>query len=323
MELKRVPKQDLRFDLGFPKIEGGFGQIQRVQVQTQISESLNPGINYLLKRPKKDTAASLHSSYVSHLHEVSNALTLSNKAFLMSRVSLPLAIVEDNSGEPIGFLMKEFSEGCYFEHIRHTGPTVASLRAVKVFLNSSSERKVMNVPEFSHRDRLLYLHDFWKTLSMMHSVNTIVGDISGANLILQKVSTKKVTRRVLFLDVDSFLVGGKESPIPFATTAQWRAPEELSSNPGFQPTTQTDVYKGCLLTSRLMHHIKDNGNSSYELRKSSVMHAYLVQMRAPRLSRLIEQGLSSESNSRPAASIIAEEFELLARAISGKHTENG
>ena len=312
MPLRRISIEQVVFDKTFSPIEGGFGVLRRFNVLSQVTPDIVTGANFLIKTPKLVHSRSLDERYVGHLDELWEALSDTEVNFLQSRISIPLAIIEDKDSKPLGFAMREFSTGCYFQHRHHDGEFSPSLRAAKVFFNSAQERKIMNVPELTLIDRLLYVHDFWDTLAKLHNRKIIVGDLSGANLILQQHENKRRPRRVIFLDVDSFSFPTQKFKMDFATTIQWRAPEESISSARWKPTFASDVFKGSLFTSRLLHHLKDTGASSYELRRSNVVHDYLESVRATGLSNLLKAGLSTDPALRPEAYRIFDQLDLMA-----------
>jgi serine/threonine protein kinase len=203
--------------------------------------------------------------------------------------------------------MPEFSNGCYFQKKYTHGPTRPSQRLLSDFLNFGAEQQRLGVPSLSLIDRLDYIEDFWKSLSLLHKKKVIVGDISPYNLILQETKGKTTRRRLVFVDVDSFQVESKQHWRMPESTLNWRAPEDDGSHAIF-PSAGSDIYKGVLLTIRLLHHAFENSSTSYSLKNPSTSTNFFEGNQGLALSRLISKGLRENPNDRPSSREISMEL---------------
>jgi hypothetical protein len=259
---------------------------------------------YLLKKPRNLPGNIRTEALSEHLNEIHRRLN--SGSYFKSRLALPLAIVE-RAGEFFGYLMPEFSEGCYFTKVFSSGESKPALQELKVFLNSEQERKILGVPKIDLGMRIAALADIFDTLAKLHESDLVVGDFSGSNLVLQNKATKKGNLRTLFLDVDSFSYSGGNHPLGLESTIHWRSPEELDFG-SLMASRPTDVYKAALLVRRFLHQEATTGSSSYDIYRSKIADNILESLGGTQLSGLVARALEPIPSARPRAMELAFHF---------------
>ena len=313
MKLTRVQVKDLRSTNGGKSIAvGGWGIIYPVTPKRQLATDIILNGAYLLKAPRVTPQAADSTAFETHLDEITRRIKFESTYF-ESRMAVPRAIAERDS-RFVGFLMREFSEGCYFTKKYSDGEEVNSLLQLKEFLNKDSERNKVNVPKLKTIDRVEMIADMFTTLAKLHEHGLIVGDISGSNLVLQKKASRTGNLRVLFLDVDSFWHLGAPHPHGPSSTLHWRSPEEIK-NPQLGPTKQSDVYKAALMARRLLHQEANTGTSSFDIYSSRVANETLTLLGSPSLTERISKALNVRANIRPKAMELAFEFKTLSEQL--------
>lgn len=310
MTLTRVQLRDLRSTNEGKSIAiGGWGIIYPVSPKRQLATDIILNGKYLLKVPRVTPNAEDSAAFELHLDEISRRIR-SDSNWFDSRMAVPRAIVE-RDGRFVGFLMREFSEGCFFIKKYSDGEEVNSLLQLKEFLNKESERNKVNVPKLRPVERIEIIADMFTTLAKLHEHGLIVGDISGSNLVLQKKVSRTGNVRVLFLDVDSFWHTGAPHPHGPSSTLHWRGPEELK-NPQLDPTKQSDVYKAALMARRLLHQESNTGTASFDIYSSRVAGDALAIMGGKSLADRLSNALNARASARPKAMELAFEFRTLA-----------
>jgi serine/threonine protein kinase len=209
--------------------------------------------------------------------------------------------------------MDEFNDGCYFEQTG-TSNTGAKLKQVRPFLTRKSERDILGTPHLTRLARLDLINDFFSTLSKLHKSGIVVGDISDANLIIRNKPGAKNSRRMIFLDVDSFSYRGNTHPLGPENTPNWFLPEHSQITINQRYSKQTDIYKGALLTNRILHQETTNDEDSFKVIKSEVAAEVLRDLQAKKVFDFLKSALSDVPNNRPTSEKLSEAFsELLAR----------
>jgi serine/threonine protein kinase len=305
-KLTRIQSGDLHsLKDGRPIAKGGRGAIYQVSPKRMLSPEIALNGKFLLKKPRLQLVSLDVEAFSLHLDEINRRLR-SDVDYFGSRMAMPLAIVERDE-KFLGFLMKEFGEGCYFDKTFSSGEVARTLFEVKVLLNSESERKELSIPSLTTIEKFALITDLLDTLAKLHEQSLVVGDLSGSNLVLQRKASRTNLLRVLFLDVDSFRVDGGRHPAGSESTLHWRSPEELS-NSHAQPSTATDVYKAALLIRRLLHQVKNTGHSSYDIYKSRIANNILVSAGGKQLAELVALALDPVVTNRPKAMVLAFHF---------------
>jgi serine/threonine protein kinase len=313
-KLPRVQLSDLRSTTGgVPIAIGGRGTIFPVTPKRRLGLEIVLNGEYLVKTPRTALKPYLSAAYEHHLDVISTRLK-SETSHFESRMAVPRAIVE-HKGSFFGFLMKEFSEGCYFTKTFTDGAKSSKLLELKEFLNSETERNRLNVPKLTTLDRVSIIADMFTTLTKLHEQDLIVGDLSGSNLLLQKKASRLGKVRVLFLDVDSFWHGQEHHTGIPESTLHWRSPEELK-DPKRNPSKASDVYKASLMVRRLFHQETVTGGSSFDIYSSRIANEVLLKVGGVGLTELVALALSHKVNERPRAMQMAFHFKSAADHLS-------
>jgi serine/threonine protein kinase len=298
---------------GVPISIGGRGAIYPVTPKRQLGTDIVLNGKYMMKTPRTSLSAGKSAAYERHLDEITNQLK-SNISHFESRMAVPRAIVE-HKGAFVGFLMKEFSDGCYFTKTFTDGERANKLLELKEFLNSEIERNKLSVPKMTTLDRVSVLADLFTTLTKLHEQDLVVGDLSGSNLLLQKKASRLGSVRVLYLDVDSFWHGQNHHSGASESTLHWRSPEELKS-PHHIPSKPSDVYKAGLMVRRLLHQEINTGSSSFDIYSSRVANEALLKLGGVGLVELVNLSLSPKPKDRPTAMQLAFHFKAAADHLS-------
>lgn len=307
MTLRKIPIQRLELINRSEKFAGGFGSICKAKLLVDSGPRLGVNSIHMYKRIVSGLSVEERPFFERHLNELADRLLFDDGGHLESRLASPKALITDLKGQVLGFLMPEFANGCYFEKRYTFGPARPAQRLLSDFLNFGAEQKRLGVPSLELIDRLDYTVDFWKSLALLHERNILVGDISPYNLILQDTSARANRRRVIFVDVDSFLIASKAPWRTPVSTLNWRVPEDGTSVTSV-PTPGSDVYKGTLFTLRLLHHAFESSSTSFSLRNPGSAKAFFENNSAKKMSSLVSQGLRENPKARPSAREIA--FEL-------------
>lgn len=314
-ELPRILLQDLEStSQGAPIAQGGRGTIYPARPRRKLSPEIVLNGRYLLKRPRnlpKNVSTEALSRHLDEIHK-----RLNSESYFKSRLAMPLAVVEKD-GEFFGYLMPEFSEGCYFTKTFSSGESKPALQELKIFLNSEQERQVLGVPYLDLGMKIAALADIFETLAKLHESGLVVGDFSGSNLVLQNKATRKSNLRVLFLDVDSFSYKGGNHPLGLESTLHWRSPEEVEDG-SLRANRPTDVYKASLLVRRLLHQEENTGGSSYDLYRSKISTNVMETISGANLSELIARALDPKPSARPRAMELAFHFRQAAEKLQSE-----
>jgi hypothetical protein len=170
------------------------------------------------------------------------SLPVADGMWIADRMAWPGAVVTDGGGRVCGFLMREVPA----EYVHKVGTKgqqrEKKLRGVEFLLNPEPYIQRIGL-KFSDRQRVQLLADLVRTLSRMHSLGIVVGDLSPKNLLFSKGAQPTC----FLIDCDAMRVRGV-SALPQAETTSWHVPtgEEPATVPG-------DIYKFGLLAIRLFN----------------------------------------------------------------------
>ncbi len=308
-----VQKRDFLFQNDtHPFARGGQGLLFKVSATRKLSNQVVTGREYLLKTPRRLSAIQDPSTELKRLDALFLRLAKA-RGHLLSRVATPLAAVRTDESEYIGFLMKEFSDGCYFKKSYSSGESEPVLNELKNHLIPFKERQRLSVPELDELTRLRLVADLFHTLSLIHETGLIVGDMSSSNLIVQQKPGSRNQNRIILLDVDSFLLENESEAKHSPTTLNWRSPEEEEGT--LSASRKSDVYKAALASIRLLHQSMVLHDDTSDLFNSEEASLVLEHLGGQVLSRRFQDALSEEPPQRPAAQEIS--F-LLATALENQ-----
>lgn len=302
LQIPLLDKRDLVFENeGRPFASGGQGKLFKVTPKRKLSQKVDLGGRFLFKAPLKRAIVQSPQAQLQRLEQLFVRLARAD-GYLLSRVAAPLAAVKSDESEFEGFLMKEFSEGCYFEKTYSSGEGQWVLNELKNHLISFKERKLMSVPDLDEFTRLQLVADLFKTLSLIHEAGLIVGDLSSSNLVVQAKSGRRNENRLVFLDVDSFL-GAENLSQPVPSTLHWRSPEEIEA--GSSVSKKSDVYKAALASIRLLHQAMVLREDTSDLYSSEEANLILEHYGGKTLLNRFLDSLDDNPSRRPTSQEIS------------------
>jgi serine/threonine protein kinase len=299
---ERIPRVSLAAfdtDSSAPIKSGGLGNIYRVKTGSRVGGNFRPGNPYLLKALRGNFSLSEKSAYFEHLEALWRKFG-PNRHHYASRIAVPLALVEGKYSQPVGYLMKEYREGC-ISTLHGQNGAFEALQELKLFLNSKSERDFFSTPTLTELEALTFIGDFLTTMAKIHERGVTVGDLSASNLILQKGDSKL---RAIFLDFDSFGIVGQTHPLGHQRSPLYVAPEENTAQFG-QATFASDTYKAILLISRLLAQVAGYSADSFSLNSLDVSEELIREFGGATMLRLLERALSKDPYQRPSTAQIA------------------
>lgn len=200
-------------------------------------------------------------------------LDRTNGEWLCDATAWPAALVM-RGGRPAGFLMRQVPDR-FYQPWGDNGVSVPA--AMQYLLNPQSylNRKQITL---DNATRLRLLGSIADSMTRLHSLGIVVGDLSPNNLLVDLASAD-----CFFIDCDAMRLHGQDV-LRQVETPEWQVPR-----PGQEPiaTRASDAYKFGLLAVRLFAQ-DQMGRDLTSLGKIS-----------PQLSALATRGLSTDSTVRP------------------------
>jgi serine/threonine protein kinase len=199
-----------------------------------------------------------------------------NRDWLMGISSWPWAIAMDN-GAICGFLMRVVPEIYHFNFMTVTQGSKAKLSTVEFLLNPDDYIKRSGIL-ISEKDRLNLLGTLAESMSRLHSLGIVIGDVSPKNLLFNLNSYASC----FIIDCDAVALHGR-SALNQVDTPGWEVP------PGEEKGTEaSDSYKFGLLAIRLFARDQDSQDAS------------AISAFSPELGRLAALSQDDNALSRPA-----------------------
>jgi hypothetical protein len=220
---------------------GAGGQGRVVAVDNYLIDDRWPAVLKTYNNP-----ADLDVSGLEKIIIFPDQLHRNNRDWLMSVTSWPWAIVMDN-GNACGFLMRAVPDIYTFNFMTVTQGGLARLSTVEFLLNSDDYVRRAGI-SISEKDRLNLLATLGDTLSRLHTLGIVIGDLSPKNLLFNLRSYSSC----FFIDCDAISLAG-ESALQQVDTPEWELPAEEEKG-----TEAGDSYKFGLLAIRLF--ARDQGS---------------------------------------------------------------
>lgn len=162
-----------------------------------------------------------------------------DRNWLLGTSSWPWAIVTDN-GVPRGFLMREVPDVFKFSFVTVTQGVEARLSNVEYLLNSDDYVSRAGI-SISEKDRLNLLDALAQTMSRLHALGVVVGDLSPKNLLFNLNSYSSC----FIIDCDAVALRG-QSALQQVDTPDWEVFDGEEKG-----TEASDSFKFGLLAIRL------------------------------------------------------------------------
>jgi hypothetical protein len=199
-----------------------------------------------------------------------------DSSWLHEHTAWPAVIVEDDDVVS-GFLMRSVPAAYHFDFRTQT-QGVRSRLADVAFLLNADEYLMSAGLAVSDQDRLTMLSALAGTLSRLHSLGVVIGDLSPKNLLFSPGASPGC----FIIDCDTVRLHG-ETVLDQVDTPDWESP---TGEP--KATVATDAYKFGLLAIRLF------------ARDQSTRDVSALAALSPELGRLAEDSLSDDPDQRPS-----------------------
>jgi eukaryotic-like serine/threonine-protein kinase len=217
-----------------------------------------------------------------------------DRDWLMGITSWPLAIAED-SGVARGFLMRVVPSVYNFSYTSATQGVQPKLSTVEYLLNSD-DYVIRAGISISDRDRLNLLGTLAQTMSRLHALGIVIGDLSPKNLLFNLNSYSSC----FLIDCDAVALHG-ESALQQVDTPDWEVPDGER-----KATEASDSYKFGLLAIRLFAR----DQSSRDISALSAL--------SPELGRLARLSQDQNPASRPGPGVWVDAIQSAAAAIAAR-----
>ncbi|MET9491982.1 hypothetical protein [Nocardia sp. NPDC006630] len=272
--------------------QGGQGSVHEVTNRT-ITIGSGPSWPVVFKEYDAASLQHLDSAALTAMVDLLLGLSATEGEWLCEHAAWPSAVVE-RQGAACGFLMRSVPDRFRFDlrSLSGTAPTTRRLANVEYLLNDDAYIAGIGL-RISDSDRLSLLTDLSATLTRLHRLGIVVGDLSPKNLLFSTIPEAAC----FLLDCDAMRLHGT-SVLPQAETPDWQLPagEEKATGPG-------DIYKLGLLAVRL-----------FERNQTSTDPTALNTV-TPTLGNLAHSSLSAEPGRRPSPSLWTEMLSAAAPTV--------
>jgi len=252
---------------------GGQGTVYLVTNRT-----INQQWDAVYKEYSQNVLADLRDGALAEMAGLISRLPGPDARWLCGKAAWPAGTVEAG-GRVTGFLMRAVPGPFQFD-MRNIGPgggTSRRLAGLEFLLNTDDFTRQAGLP-VSQRERLLLLADIAETVSRLHAMSIIVGDLSPKN-VLFSMSPRPAC---FFIDCDAMRLRGADA-LPQMETPGWQVPA------GEEPATAaSDAYKFALLATRVIARDQD-------ARDPGVLAGV-----SPALGDMARRGLGQYPGQRPA-----------------------
>ena len=224
---------------------GSGGQGQVVTADNYLIDDKWPAA---LKTYNRTVSINVHA--LEKITAFPDQLHRNDRDWLMGVSSWPWAIAMDN-GITHGFLMRVAPSVYRFNFMTVTQGSTAKLSTVEYLLNPDSYVSAAGI-SISERDRLNLLGTLAETMSRLHALGIVIGDLSPKNLLFNLNSYSSC----FIIDCDAISLRG-ESALEQVDTPEWEVP------PGEEKGTEaSDSYKFGLLAIRLFARDQSSRDTS-------------------------------------------------------------
>ena len=236
----------------------------------------------------------------------------------------PQRLVYDyDSGKVSGFTMQLIPD-LFYSSIKVAGEDEKKESNLDFILHGTEFRKKHGLPVLTAKGRAKIIYDFLQIVSVLHSHDYVLGDLSPKNMLMAIDKSNQSKNRLLFIDTDSYRKRGSIHPLKQLHTPDWippeckKASEELNNltpnaNPNllarlkvdmFIQNQCTDVYKVCLAITRLYH---EGDHASLVTASESADNKLRIDI-GNEFADYVSRGLSEKPNERPTVSTMLTNF---------------
>lgn len=269
--------------------QGGQGSVYQV-----TNRKINMQWNAVYKEYAPDVLPDLDSGALNEMADVIPGLAGADARWLCDKTAWPAGVVE-SGGRVTGFLMRAVPDQFQFD-MTNIGVAAGSSRrlaGLEFLLNPDSYVGQIGL-RVSQRDRLLLLADIAATVSRLHSMDIVIGDLSPKNLLFSTAPSPEC----FFIDCDAMRLRGADA-LPQMETPGWTVP--AGEEPG---TRASDAYKFALLATRVIARDQDATDPAVLAGVSSA------------LGDLARKGLGPDQDQRPVLSAWVKELRDEARTAA-------
>jgi hypothetical protein len=243
-------------------------------------------------------------------------LPLPQRALIDDRTLWPLRIIEDESKNVVGVLMRLIPDR-YFQQLRlPSGAVKTQPRELQLLFMDDDETRARGMAVVSMKTRIELCGQIARSLGLLHRAHVVYGDVSARNVIYDtSVRSKPDT---VLVDCDSVRIAGTRSAFGSQPhTPMWEPPEcqnakkklaiarrtvgvsashiESLKQSLMTQSTPTDVYKYGLLVIRIL----DYGRGRSPNRNPRHAEAILHRFAGPQVASLLRHSLSEDPRDRP------------------------
>jgi hypothetical protein len=248
--------------------------------------------------------------------ESRDRLPIPQRALIDDRTLWPLRIIEDDTGNVVGVLMRLIPDR-YFQRLNlPSGAVKTQPRELQLLFMEDEESKARGMPVVSMKTRMELCGQIARSLGLLHRAHVVYGDVSARNVIYDtSVASRPDT---VLVDCDSVRIAGTRSAFGSQPhTPMWEPPESQNAKKKLAmarrtgkaspsqieslkqslmtQSTPTDVYKYGLLVTRIL----DYGRGRSPNRNPNRAEAVLRRYAGPQLAALLRESLSEDPRDRP------------------------
>lgn len=233
-----------------------------------------------------------------------------------ARTLWPLRLIEDESGNAVGVIMRLIPDRYFQELHLPSGDIKTQPRELQLLFMEDDEARARRMPVVPIKTRIELCGQIARCLGLLHKAHVVYGDVSARNIIYD--TSVKSRPEVVLVDCDSVRIAGTRSAFGSQPhTPMWEPPESrnaktklavarragAASSSHIQSlkqammtqSTPTDVYKYGLLVIRVLDYGRGRSPNRNPSRAESILHKYA----GPELVALLRHSLSEDPHDRP------------------------
>ena len=256
-------------------------------------------------------------AYLRSLIDFGKKLPDDTRRFIANYTVWPQRLVYDYDNNKVcGFTMQLIPD-LFFAIMKVAGEDEEKESSLDFVLHGAKYRRKHGLPPISAKGLAKVVYDFLRIVSILHSYDYVLGDLSPKNILVAVDGSDQSNNRMLFIDTDSYRKKGNINPLKQRHTPGWIPPEcqnagderrklTPNANPNliarldvdmFIQNQCTDTYKVCLAITRLYHE----GDCASIITESETADKRLRQDIGDEFADYVLRGLSESPDERPTA----------------------